>query len=301
MQKSDTRICFIVNPSADRNRSARHIDWLNREAKKRWHNFEIIITKKSDDISSLTREKSKFNDIITACGGDGTVHHVVNGLAETKTLFGVLPIGSGNDFVKSLHLNNILPECLDTLYRQHVTQIDLIRFEGDVTGWCANSIGYGLDGWANYHAGKHKKLKGHIVYVFGALKAAFTYRGSRMKLTIDDKKVTDEFLMITACNGKWEGGSFYVAPEAEMADGIMDLLIIKKIPIYKILLYLPRFRWGPSPGMSGVNSSRCGRLRIRSEKPAAVHCDGEHLGSEISELDLFIVRKALNVITPPNY
>ncbi|MCC5943040.1 MAG: diacylglycerol kinase family lipid kinase [Balneolaceae bacterium] len=301
MLKSDSRICFIFNPSADRNRSERHIDWLNREAKKRWTHFEIDITKKSDNVARLAADKASQFDIIVACGGDGTVHQVINGLAEKDTLFGVLPIGSGNDFVKSLNLNKTLPECLDIIHSQKTTSIDLIRFEGDVSGWCANTIGFGLDGWANYYASSHRKLKGHIVYVLGAIRAAFTYRGARIKLTINDKKYTDDYLMITTCNGKWEGGSFYIAPDADMTDGLMDLLLIKKISIFKILTYLPRFRWGPSPGMSGVETKACSRLRIRSNKPAAVHCDGEHLGSSISKLDLFVVRNALKVITPKNY
>ncbi len=301
MIKSESRICFIFNPSADRNRSERHIDWLNREAKKRWSDFEIIITKKSDDIAAVASEKADEFTAIIACGGDGTVHQVVNGLAEKKALFGVIPIGSGNDFVKTLNLNKTLPECLDIIYTQNVSSIDLIRFEGDVDGWCANSIGYGLDGWANYYASSYRKLKGHIVYVLGALKAASSYRGSRMKLTINDQKKSDDFLMVTACNGKWEGGSFYIAPDADMEDGKMDLLLIKKISFLRVLTYLPRFRWGPSPSMKGVEVTSCSRLRIRSDKVAALHCDGEHLGSDISSLDLFIVRNALKVITPVGY
>ncbi len=301
MLKSDSRICFIFNPSADRNRSERHIDWLNREAKKRWFDYEIIITKKSDNVSQLASDKASQFDIIVACGGDGTVHQVVNGLAETDTIFGVLPIGSGNDFVKTLHLNKTLPECIDIIYTQRTTPIDLIRFEGDVTGWCANTIGFGLDGWANYYASSHRKLKGHIVYVLGAIRAALTYRGSRIQGKINESKFNDDFLMITTCNGKWEGGSFFVAPKAEMTDGKMNLLLIKQIPVYKILFYLPWFIRGPSSFMNGVETTTCSRLKIRSDKPSAVHCDGEHLGESISKLDLFIVRNALNVITPADY
>ncbi len=298
MHRNSTRICFIFNPAADRNRSQQHIKWLNKASHERWKAPEIQIVGKNQDIAETAHEKSHHFDVVVACGGDGTIHKVINGIAGTDTALGVLPIGSGNDFVKTLGLNRSPAECLHIIDRGLRKPIDLIRFEGDVSGWCANTLGLGLDGWANHFAHRNSTLKGALLYVYGAVKAAFTFKGTRVILEQDGEIQQDYFLMVTACNGKWEGGNFLVAPHANIADGKIDLLKIKTMPLAQILAYLPRFRWGPSAHMNGVSVATCKHLRYSSNKPVAVHCDGEELGTSIKDLRLFVSEKILEVIVP---
>ena len=296
MQKSSRSVCFIINPAADRKRSSRHISWIQEEAKKRWHNYEVVITNARDDIDLLASQKGEKFDIVVACGGDGTVSNVANGLVQSNASLGVLPIGSGNDFVKSLRLNRTLPECMDLLQNGRSVVIDMIYYEGDATGWCVNTIGSGLDGLANYYAGRYRKLKGFIVYALGAIKACFKFRGSKMRLIVDGDEITGEYLMVTLCNGKWEGGRFHVAPDAIMDDGHLDLLLIERLPIYLILAYLPMFSRGPSESMKGVSSIRCKKVEINSEKPLYVHRDGELVADSMKYLKLGIREGVLKVI-----
>lgn len=301
MQRNSTRICFIFNPAADRNRSHQHIKWLNRASHERWKTPEIHIVGKNQNIEEIAREKSRHFEVVVACGGDGTIHKVINGIAGTETVLGVLPIGSGNDFVKTLGLKKSPAECLHILDRGHRTRIDLLRFEGDASGWCANTLGLGLDGWANHYAHKNSTLKGSLVYVYGAIKAAFRFKGSRVILEMDGEVLQNNFLMVTACNGKWEGGNFFVAPHANITDGKMDLLTISTMPLAQILAYLPRFRWGPTAQMSGVTLTTCKQLRYSSNKSVAVHCDGEEIGTEIRDLQISVSEKILDVIVPDTY
>jgi len=301
MQRNSSRICFIFNPAADRNRSHQHIKWLNRAVHERWKAPEIHIVGKNQDITETAHKKSHFFDIVVACGGDGTIHKVINGITGTDTALGLLPIGSGNDFVKTLGLNKSPAECLHIIDRGFRKRIDLIRFEGDASGWCANTLGLGLDGWANHFAHQNSSLKGALVYVYGAVKAAITFKGSRVILERDGEALQDHLLMVTACNGKWEGGNFLVAPHANITDGKMDLLTIQAMPLAQILAYLPRFRWGPSAQMNGVSLTTCKQLRYSSNKPIAVHCDGEELGINIKDLQLFVAKNILEVIVPDTY
>lgn len=301
MQRNSTRICFIFNPAADRNRSQQHIKWLNKAAHERWKAPEIYIIGKNEDITETAHEKSHQFEVVVACGGDGTIHKVINGITGTETALGVLPIGSGNDFVKSAGLNKTPAECLHIIDRGLRQRIDLIRFEGDVSGWCANTIGMGLDGWANYYAHQNSLLKGGLRYIYGAIRAAITFKGTRVILEIDGNVEQGELLMVTACNGKWEGGNFLVAPHANNSDGKLDLLTISTMPLAQILAYLPRFKWGPSAHMNGVSVSTFRHLRYSSNKPIAVHCDGEELGTHIRDLRLFVSEKILDLIVPDTY
>lgn len=301
MHKNSTRICFIFNPAADRSRSHQHIKWLNKAAHERWQAPEIHIVGKNQDIITTAHEKSHQFDVVVACGGDGTIHKVINGIAGTDTVLGVLPIGSGNDFVKTLGLNKTPAECLHIIDCGFRKRIDLIRYEGDASGWCANTIGMGLDGWANHYAHQNNVLKGALMYVYGAIKAAVRFKGSRVILEQDGNAEEHHLLMVTACNGKWEGGNFLVAPQADNSDGRIDLLTISAMSLVKILAYLPRFRWGPSSYMNGVSLSNCRHLVYSSNKSVAVHCDGEELGTKIKDLRLFVSDKILEVIVPAPY
>lgn len=301
MKKRHTRICFIVNPVADRKRSVQYIEWIKQEAKKRWNHYEINITQKNQDVIELAKSKSNLFDVIVACGGDGTINQVVNGIVGTETILGVLPIGSGNDFVKSLKLPGSLPECFELLYREHTVDIDLVHYRGDVEGWSANTLGIGLDGLANYYARSYKYFRGHMLYVMGALRAAFEFRGTKMELTVDGKNIDGEYLMVTACNGKWEGGNFYLAPEASLSDGSISLFTIKNLPLSTVLAYLPALRYGPSPSMKGLETIEGSHIQLRSEKGLSVHNDGEHLGNKINNLEIKIAPGVLKAITAPNY
>lgn len=298
MEKSDSRVCFIVNPAAKRNRSVKYVDWINREAKQRWHHFEIIIVSENQSIQSVAADKAEKYDIIVACGGDGTINQVVNGMAGSEAKLGLLPVGSGNDFVKSIFPDPAPEKCMEYLSLEKTVSVDLIRCRGDAETWAINTLGAGLDGLANFHAKNYSRLWGAFIYVIGALKAVLLFRGSTITLSVDGETQKDHYLMVTFCNGKWEGGSFYLSPQANPADGYLNLVTIKTISRIKVLGYLLRFRWGPSSFMKALETKTCRSVVIHSELPLSVHADGEHLGNNIHTLDVNIVRKGIEVISP---
>lgn len=297
MKKSNIPVCFVLNPAANRERSVRHADWIREEAKKCWDRFEIVITNSDQSIFKLVREKTKTNLLIVACGGDGTVSQVADGLRGTRSTLGVLPMGSGNDFVKSLGLPKSLPECMDVLYTGKTDYIDLIQIEGDADTSCINTFGAGLDGFANRYASSFRRLRGKIIYLLSALKALQSYRGSYMELNIDGEIHSGEYLMITACNGKWEGGQFFVAPQADLKDGYIDLLLIKKMPVLKLIGYMALFKNGPLEFMQGIETYKCKKIEIQSAENLPVHCDGEQL-DEIQSIQLSVRQGKLRVVVP---
>ncbi|WP_083750006.1 diacylglycerol/lipid kinase family protein [Rhodohalobacter halophilus] len=297
MQKSHSSICFIVNPAAGKGDRQTLHRIISGEAEARWHTSEVVNVQANDSVSELAKRKAQTFDIIVACGGDGTVNSVVSGLAETNATLGVLPIGTGNDFAKAIQVRCSLTRCFEILQHHPPVPIDLIRYSGDADGWCVNTLGLGLDGLANYYSKSYKWLSGPIVYVLGAIKSAWKFRGSQVQLNVDGDRFSEKLLMMTACNGKWEGGKFYLAPDADLTDGLINFITIKKISFLKILFYLPFFRWGPQKWMKELKTELSREIDILSELPLAVHADGEHAGSEIRNLKINIVPGALKVIT----
>ena len=297
MEKSSTSVCFILNPAADKSRSARHAEWLRSEAEKRWVSYEIVLTTAGEPIKELAAKKAESFDVIVACGGDGTVHQVVNGIAEKNTGFAVLPVGTGNDFAKSLNLPKKRKAILDLIQENHFHHADLIRFEGDAEGWCVNTLGIGMDGLANHYSKSFDRLKGFIIYILGALKASFTFRGANFSISSrNGNALSGEYLMVTVCNGKWEGGTFFIAPDADLFDGKAELVTVKKISILKVLLYMAFFKNGPASWMKALRTRKIAAIKIRSDRPVAIHADGEQLGTDIRDLTVNVIEGALPVI-----
>jgi diacylglycerol kinase (ATP) len=223
---------------------------------------------------------------------------VVNGIAGSNAHLGVLPLGNGNDFAKALGLPGDPLKALELIRNGKRGPLDLIRCRGDSETWCVNTLGIGLDGWANYYASQYQNVRGQAVYVLGILKAVCHFRGSNMQLIIDDEKMDKELLMVTVCNGPEEGGGFKVAPGASNSDGMIDLLTIEKMPVARILWYLPKFLFQPGKKLKGVRRVRCKKVTIESETPVAVHCDGQGLGTDIETISAEIRPGILQVIVP---
>lgn len=298
MRKSDDRVCFILNTKAQNGRAGRKIEWLKKEAELRWENFEIHLTGELGTVTELTSKDYQKYDIVVACGGDGTLHNAINRALHENIVVGLIPMGSGNDFAKAIHLPKDLEECLDIIQAKKTQKIDLIECSGDVDRWCVNTLGIGFDGLANSYNSKMKRFVGKFGYHIGALVAAFKFKGSHMELSVDGKVTSRKMLMVTACNGPIEGGSFVVGPDAKIDDGLIDLLTIEPTPIVKLLYYIPRFRNGIPRNLDTAVSVKCSQIKIHSKTPVSVHGDGERLGSDIQNLEINLHPRVLNVVVP---
>lgn len=289
--------CFIFNPAANRSGSRKQLKIIKSFVQEHWEESEVRVTEKKEDISRFARESAGMYELIVACGGDGTVNGVVNGIAGSGRTLGVIPLGSGNDFATSINLPDKTEDCLRILKQGNRKRIDLILCEGDADHWCANTLGIGLDGLANYLAGSIKRFKGRTVYILGILRAILKFRGTDIRLEVDGETLDNRLMMITACNGPEEGGGFIIAPDADNADGWIDLLVIDKISIPRLMWYVPKFLINPGENLKGINRYKCRNVLVKSEAPLAVHCDGEHLG-HLNDIKLSIRSEFLEIMVP---
>lgn len=297
MHVSNIPTCFIVNSSAGRGIAGKWIQALAKKTESRFKLSKIIICRDGDDLSEIARESASTFETIVACGGDGTVSRVVNGIAGTEASLGILPVGSGNDFARTLRIPGNLEENLGNIAAGARQKTDLIKISGDVETWCCNTFGLGFDGLANYHARHIKMFSGSMAYVFGALKSAFQFYGTEMSIKTDGRKLQEKCLMATLCNGRDEGGIFRVAPGALTDDGLLDLLIVNEISLYRKCLLFKEFLSPSGKRMSGVQWEKSVTVKIESKEPVFAHCDGEHAGSDIKTIFAELKPGKIEVIT----
>lgn len=206
---------------------------------------EAIATETDDDV------------VIFACGGDGTVQEVANGICgHDNAILGVVPIGSGNDFVRELikeNGNNGEYTDLVRFFGCREQKIDLMRISwikdgGEQSRLIANGINIGFDGNTAILAHDLKKLPGISgtgSYLLAVATNLAKKKGQRLRITADGKNFhTGDLLLATAANGGFCGGGVQSCPNADLSDGLIELLTIKDVPRRRFVSLFPKYKKG---------------------------------------------------------
>lgn len=286
------RYAFIYNPGAKGGRSGFSL----RQIQKRAGNLpdsKIFQSQSKGDIPDLVRRLKPKYDVFVACGGDGTVREVASPLVNSDKILGILPLGSGNDLIKTLGITNNIPKAYDTLMKGRVTRVDVGRCNDLIF---LNSLGFGFDGLANRFAHDFKRLPSFLRYTIAALKANFRHKQFTVTIQAENGTVQQKLIMISFANGRVEGGSFWIAPKASISDGLLRM--VKVTPVNRLLipLLLPFFlikkpHLIPQVVQSGVSSAR-----LKFDEIPSIHVDGEIIEPNEKEFKISIEPSALQVI-----
>lgn len=247
-------IYFIANARSGKGRGQEIADKINAYMLGKAE-FTICYTKYREHAVSLAKELSqkKDCDAIVAVGGDGTFSEVLNG-ADLKHPVGFIPSGSGNDFIRTTG-ERTLEARLDDIIDGKYKNIDFISVNEKR---CLNVLGGGFDvDVLENEAHFRKMFKGSICYYLGLLKALLCIRFRPMSMVVDEnERIECESLIFALANGKYYGGGMPVSLDSKIDDGKMDLLIIKKLPLYKVPYVLVKFLNGSVREIKEYTASR---------------------------------------------
>lgn len=305
---------FIINPNS-RSGAGRNV-WniLRSELARRKTIYKAYLTEYSGHAVKLARmisSKGTFEDpvYLTAVGGDGTIQEVLTGITDfDNVVFGYIPVGSGNDFCRSMGMPHDPVEALDCILRAaHIQLMDVpVLTSGGRTCNFAVSAGMGYDAAVcqEIPASPFKKylnrLKlGKLAYLIIALKQLFCINPVPMTFYPDSERKLfyKKVYFAAVMNQKYEGGGFKFCPGARNNDRILDVIIVEGLSKLKILFCLPTAFFGKHTRFKGIHILRCKSIKINSAVPLAVHKDGESGGIQ-SEISVSFEKKSLKVITP---
>lgn len=266
--------------------------------------FDLVETGEPGHGVRLGREASAAGiERVLAAGGDGTVHEVANGLLEaapagdgaTRPALGTIPIGTGNDFAKLLGVSKLPPErAARVMAGAEVRVFDVGRVIGE---YFDNSLGIGFDAEVARQANRTKRLSGLAVYVVAVYKSFVSFRAPVLEVTSAPHNETGPMMMLECSIGVSAGGGFYLTPDAEPSDGLLDVCLIRKVGLGKFLRYVPRVLKGGHVGLPEVAMFRTAALRIRSaDRPLLLHLDGEVREPEGREVEITLEPKRLRVL-----
>ena len=216
-------------------------------------------------------------------GGDGTLHHFINQYVDIKISIALFKGGSGNDFAWKLYGEQNTEEYFETALQGKSQPVDV--------GICngihfINGVGIGFDGEVVRSMGKKKILPGHLSYLATVLKKIFMYREFEMKIITGDRTIAEKIFMLSIANGSRYGGGFLVAPLANINDGMLDIIAIKKIAPMKRIFYLPSVGKGSHLGLPFIDSFQSKKISVESNRNMTAHLDGEYFEAKKVNIEI---------------
>jgi len=233
------RIDFILNPVAGNGFALQTMEALSPEAARRGIDVQIHRTEAPGHGTVLAEQLSGMpgTELVVAVGGDGTCGEVAAGLAETGIPMGIIPAGTGNDFIKAVGIPKNPQEAFEFLLSHDPQAVDTGRVNDQ---FFLNVCGTGFDVTVlDYAEEEKKKHRGLTPYLLGLLKAISHYEPVEITLREGEQEVNGKFLVCAIANGQYIGGGIPICPAANPTDGKLDLVLIQNIPRRSIPRYLP--------------------------------------------------------------
>lgn len=266
---------IILNPTAGNGRSLEIGEAVAARLKSLGKEFMIHKPETSEDATKFAQEAARRGaETVIAIGGDGTIHKTASGLRGTQTALGIIPAGTGNDFIKSAGIPQNWEEALDFLLSHPARPVD-VGMVND--GFFMNECGTGFDVLAlDYAAEVKKHFRGLIPYMYGVVRSIISYRAGDMHLEIGDDVVLDgKYLVCAIANGRYIGGGMPIAPKADLCDGMLDILVVDAVPNWQIPFYLPSLMKGTLHTKTKVaHSYRASRCVVKCNN-MRLNLDGE--------------------------
>ncbi|WP_428236893.1 diacylglycerol/lipid kinase family protein [Gracilimonas sp.] len=274
---NDPSYCFIINCASNAFRAEAFFRSKEAELEDKFPGTSFIYVRKDDSIAEIAREKSAEHSHVIACGGDGTVNRVANGLIGRDSKLGVIPIGSGNDFAQSIGLSKDFDKNIQVLIQQETKQVDAIKSEW---GYFINTTGIGVDGLTNYYASKSGFKSGFLRYFLGGLKALSMSEPFKAKISISglNDAIEQQVWMVAVANGKSEGGKYQISPSSINSDGKVELIVVKAVSRMRLILEFLKLSFGFSFNKKIVDEYLfTDTVTISTDRVLKSHADGEQV------------------------
>lgn len=284
---------FVVNPKSANGATGRRWAELAASIARTLSDFGVEFTKGPLDAVGLTRAALKSGyECIVAVGGDGTINEVVNGFFEDgkainpNAALGVLPRGTGGDFRKTFDWALDDAAAINRLKTPEtrpfdVGRLDFLGHDGKPqTRYFANICSFGVSGVVDAEVNKTSKaLGGKVSFMWGSFKAMTKYKDQRVRLTIDEKPLEEVMVTtLSVANGKFFGGGMKVAPDADVSDGLFDVVIWSGYGLKDFVVKSAGIYSGAHVKWKGTRVVRAKKVVAESDEKVLIDCDGEQPG-----------------------
>lgn len=282
------RACLIVNPSSGRELAAEHADRIAAALRARYDDVQVVSTTGDGDAERAAASAAHAGcGTIFVAGGDGTVNEAVNGVAAADALegvrFGIVPLGTGNDFAAALGVGPEVDEALEILLQERELRVDLGRVNGRVF---LNTSGGGYIAEASVAVTPHlKTIAGRLAYLIGGAQALLEYEPVRATVAAEPGglRLGLRLYAFAVCNSRLIGGGRLIAPYAVIDDGLLDVCLIEAMSAVEFVALGRKVAGGDHVDDPRVRYLQASSLVIELEPEAWINTDGEVLSARRCE------------------
>jgi len=279
---------LIVNPNAG-----------NKNFKKSWNKIKYLLKLKNIQYSFAFTQYTKHETIlikevikkgyrnIISVGGDGTLHHVVNGIMTQRYIktseikLGIIPLGTGNDWIKTYNIPNSIEKSIDIIKKNSTIFQDIgcITLQNGKKEYFNNLGGIGYDGYVVKNLNYLKKI-GSLAFLLSGLYSLFSYKKTKYSIYIKNKTIQEKCLMIIFGICKYSGGGLRITENPNPTDGLLDITIVKDISFFDVLINLPKLYNGTIVHHKKVDNYKVKDVKIINNYNSIIEADGEIIGND---------------------
>jgi diacylglycerol kinase (ATP) len=290
--------CVIFNPRAG---SVDRIDTVVTQL-KRLEPAIIRVTRKAGDAQRFAREAIRNNcEWIITAGGDGTLNETVNGVASSarRLCLGMVPLGTGNDFARSLNLPAAIEDNIDILLSANTKPIDIVRVRSSHSNRYFINVSAGgfSDVVDEQLTADIKQRWGPLAYLRSAAAALPKLHAYHTHIELDQEEVVriDLYNLVVA-NGRFVAGGLPIAPNADPGDGLLDVVLIPTHPVGKVALIAAEILLGKHLNSNAVEFRRARKIAVRSRPAMWFNVDGEPVGTVPAIFE--VLPRAVDFVVP---
>lgn len=287
-----TRILFIANPISGTHDKRPVIKSLPHFLPEERFEWDVAWTDHKGHAAEIAQQAAKEGiDICAAIGGDGTVNEVARSLCHTQTALAIIPMGSGNGLARHIQIPMSLDGALEVLARCDIKPLDY-GLINDIPFFC--TCGMGFDAFISEKFANSGK-RGLITYIENTLKGGLSYEPETYELELDGQKEHYDAFLIACGNASQYGNNFYIAPQASMSDGLLDVTIMEPFNMLmapQIVMQMLNKTLDTNPR---IRTFQCRSLHVHRSQPGVIHYDGEPAEAG-TDVDIRLIPKGLNIV-----
>ncbi len=290
------KILFVINPISGTVSKAGVPEAIEKYMDKDSFDYRIAKTERPGHATELARQAAADGyDVVVAIGGDGTVNEVGRGLIHTDTAMAIIPCGSGNGLARHLLIPLNIKKSIDIINKCVVKSLDYgVINEHDFFCTC----GMGFDAFISFKFAEAGK-RGPITYVQQILEKGLSYKPETYEISVDESTERFKAFLISCANASQYGNNAYIAPQASMSDGMLDVVIMEPFDLIEAPQIAIDMFSKTLNKSSRIKSMRTKHLSIHRSQAGPIHYDGEPVMTG-ADIDIHVEAGGIKVVINPD-
>ena len=289
-------ITFIINPISGSAKKNNIPDIIEETIDKSLFNYSIRETEKAGHAAEIAYEAQQNGiDVVVAVGGDGTVNEVARSIVHSNTALGIIPCGSGNGLARHLLLPMDPKKSVEIINRCVIHDLDY-GIINEIPFFC--TCGMGFDAFISMKFAEAGK-RGPVTYIENVLREGLTYKPETYHIEDETGTLIRKAFLISCANASQYGNNAYIAPQASMSDGLLDVIIMEPFDVLEAPQVAIEMMNKTLDKNQKIKTFRTKHIHIHREKEGYIHYDGDPVMTT-ADVDIQLVHKGIKMIVNPD-